>query len=59
MSKKTQEHQKDFFEGRQLFAKAYELRHIGCSNVAADVEEFETGMSFLRWIKSTNYKVTQ
>lgn len=59
IASKTAEHQKDFMEGRQMFAKAYEYRHIGCSNVTADVEEFETGMSFLRWIKSTNYKVTQ
>lgn len=57
MSKKTPDHQKDFFEGRQLFAKAYEYRHIGCSNVTADVEEFATGMDNVRWIKSTNYKV--
>lgn len=57
MSKKTVEHQKDFFEGRQLYAKAYEYRHVGCSNVTADVEEFETGMPNVRWIKSTNYQI--
>jgi len=58
ISRKTREHQKDFFEGRELFAKAYEYRHIGCSNVTADVEEFETGLTNVRWIKSTNYKIT-
>jgi hypothetical protein len=59
MSKKTTDHQKDFFEGRQLFAKAYEYRHLGYCNVKADVEEFDTGMPNVRWIKSTNYRIEQ
>jgi len=59
MSKKTTDHQKDFLEGRQLFARAYEYRHLGYRNVKADVEEFDTGMPNVRWIKSTNYRVEQ
>jgi len=59
MSKKTTDHQKDFFEGRQLFAKAYEYRHLGYRNVKADIEEFDTRIPNVRWIKSTNYRVEQ
>jgi hypothetical protein len=59
IAKKSPEDQRDFMEGRKLFAQAYEYRHIGCSNVTADVEEFDTGISYLRWIKSTNYKITK
>jgi hypothetical protein len=59
IAKKSVADQQDFIEGRKLFAQAYEYRHIGCSNVTADIEEFDTGISYLRWIKSTNYKITQ
>jgi hypothetical protein len=59
MSKKDIEHQKDFIEGRQIYANAYQFRHLGYKNVQADVEEFETGMPNVRWIKSTNYKVVE
>jgi hypothetical protein len=58
MSKKTADHQKDFIEGRQLFARAYEYRHLGYRDVKADIEEFVAGLPNVRWIKSTNYKVT-
>ena len=59
MSKKTAEHQKDFVEGRQLFARAYEYRHLGYRDVKADIEEFVAGLHNVRWIKSTNYRVEQ
>jgi hypothetical protein len=59
MTKKTIEHQQDFIEGRQLYANAYEYRHIGYQNVKADMEEFATDMPKVRWIKSTNYRIVQ
>lgn len=59
IAKKPKEHQQDFIEGRQIFANAYEYRHLGYKNVKADVEEFDTGIDRVRWIKSTNYTVVE
>lgn len=59
IAKKPKEHQQDFIEGRQIFANAYEYRHLGYKNVKADVEEFDTGIDRVRWIKSTNYMVVE
>lgn len=56
---KPKEHQQDFIEGRKIFANAFNYKHIGYMNVTADVEEYATGMDNVRWIKSTNYIVTQ
>ena len=58
MSKKNEDGQKDFFEGKKYFhERAFADRHVGYKNLTADVEEFETGIKNVRWIKSTNYKV--
>jgi len=58
MSKKKEDHQKDFFEGKQYYlTQAYNDRNIGYRNLTANVEELATGEENLRWIKSTNYKV--
>jgi hypothetical protein len=58
MSKKDQEGQKDFFEGREyLYRQAYNDRHIGYKNLEADVEELQTELLNVRWIKSTNYQI--
>ena len=60
MNKKDDSGKKDFFEGRQYFyEKAFEDRHIGHKNLIAEVEEFETGIPNLRWIKSKNYRVVK
>ncbi len=60
MSKKQIDHQKDFFEGKQYYTtQAYNDRHIGYKNLTADVEELSTGEENIRWIKSTNYKITK
>ena len=59
IAKKSSDHQKDFIEGRQIYAKAYQYRHLGYRNVKADVEEFKTELKNVRWIKSTNYKIEQ
>jgi len=60
MSKKKEDHQKDFFEGKQYyFTQAYNDRVIGYKNLTADVEELFTGEDKVRWIKSTNYKITK
>lgn len=58
MSKKTEDQQKDFYEGRKYFyEQAYKDRFIGYSNMEYDYEELSTGIDNLRWIKSTNYKI--
>jgi glycosyltransferase involved in cell wall biosynthesis len=60
MSKKKEDHQKDFFEGKQYYlTQAYNDRVIGYKNLTADVEELSTGEENVRWIKSTNYKVVR
>jgi predicted glycosyltransferase involved in capsule biosynthesis len=59
MDNKPEEHKKDFIEGRHLFLKAYEYKHLGYKNVTADVEEYETGIKNVRWLKSTNYKINE
>jgi hypothetical protein len=56
---KPKEQQQDFIEGRKIYASAYAYKHLGYKNVEADVEEFETGIENIRWIKSTNYKIKE
>ena len=59
MSKKKIEHQQDFYEGRKYFyEKAYNDRNIGYKNLIADIEEFDCGIKNVKWIKSTNYKIS-
>jgi glycosyltransferase involved in cell wall biosynthesis len=59
MQNKEQEIQKDFFEGRKyLIEQAYEQRHIGYKNLTADVQESQTDIPNVRWLKSTTYKVS-
>lgn len=58
MNKKDDLGKKDFFDGRQYFyERAFEDRHIGYKNLHADVEELETDIENVRWIKSKNYRV--
>lgn len=60
MSKKEEDHQKDFFEGKQYYlTQAYNDRSIGYKNLIADVEELSTGEENVRWIKSTNYRIVK
>jgi xylosylprotein 4-beta-galactosyltransferase len=60
MSKKDDNSIKDFIEGRRyLTEQAYNDRHIGYRNLTASVEMYQTDMNNVRWIKSTNYKVTR
>jgi beta-1,4-galactosyltransferase 4 len=56
---KSLNHQQDFFEGRKIFSQAFNYKHLGYKNVTADVEEYETGLKNVRWIKSTNYKINE
>jgi hypothetical protein len=56
---KPKEEQEDFIEGRKILANAYNYRHLGYKNVIADVEEFETNIPNVRWIKNTNYKINK
>jgi xylosylprotein 4-beta-galactosyltransferase len=58
MDKKDESTRKDFFDGRRYFYEnAFEDRHIGYKNLVADIQEMETDMQNVRWIKSKNYKV--
>lgn len=58
MSKKIEDHQKDFYEGRKYFhSQAYYDRNIGHNNIKYDFEELKTGIDNVRWIKSKNYIV--
>lgn len=58
MSKKIEDHQKDFYEGREYFYKqAYHDRNIGHRNMKYDFEELEIGIDKVRWIKSKNYVI--
>lgn len=58
MSKKIEDHQKDFYEGREYFYKqAYHDRYIGYKNMTYDFQELEVAIENVRWIKSKNYKV--
>lgn len=60
MNKKDELGKKDFFDGRKYFLeKAFEDRQIGHKNLIADVEEHETDMKNVRWIKSKNYKIVR
>jgi glycosyltransferase involved in cell wall biosynthesis len=54
---KNGQHQKDFYEGKQLYLRGYEYRHVGYNNIEYDMEELETGVDNVRWIKTTNYKI--
>lgn len=59
MENKDIEKQKDFFEGRQYFlTRAYNDRYVGYKQLYADVEELRIEIPNVRWLKSTNYKVT-
>jgi xylosylprotein 4-beta-galactosyltransferase len=59
MINKSLTHQQDFFEGRQIYSQAFNYKHLGYKNVIADIEEYETGIENVRWIKSTNYKINK
>jgi beta-1,4-galactosyltransferase 4 len=59
IAKKSPADQKDFIEGRQIYANAYQYQHLGYRNVTAEVEEFKTSIPNVKWIKSTNYTITQ
>jgi predicted glycosyltransferase involved in capsule biosynthesis len=50
--------QKDFFEGRQyLLTQAYNDKHIGYTNLVAEVEESNSDIPNVLWLKSTNYNI--
>lgn len=60
MEKKPEDVQRDFAAGREyLYKQAYEDRGIGYRNLTSMVEMYQTDMDNVRWIKSTDYKVTR
>jgi len=54
---KPKEEQEDFILGRQMLANFKTYKHLGYKSVTADIEEFETDIPNVRWIKNTNYKI--
>jgi hypothetical protein len=57
MNKKDDSGRKDFFDGRKYFhEKAFEDRNIGYKNLLADVEELQTDMENVRWLKVKNFE---
>jgi glycosyltransferase involved in cell wall biosynthesis len=55
---KSKDAQEDFITGRKyLIERSYSERHIGYRQLTADVEELQTDMPNVRWLKSTNYEV--
>lgn len=56
---KSEQVQKDFYEGKQLYLKGYEYRHIGYRNLQYTKHELDTGLEKVRWIKSDNYTIVK
>lgn len=54
---KSEQIQKDFYEGKQMYLKGYEYKHIGYNNIEYTLEEIETGIPKVRWVRSNNYKI--
>jgi glycosyltransferase involved in cell wall biosynthesis len=53
------EKQQDFLEGRKYFLnQAFNDRHVGYKNLTADVEESNSDIPNVRWLKSNNYIIT-
>jgi glycosyltransferase involved in cell wall biosynthesis len=50
-------YQKDFYEGRTLYANAYQYRNVGYANIEYTLEEILTDIKNVKWIKSNNYQV--
>lgn len=56
---KSEQVQKDFYEGKQLYFKGYEYRHVGYNNIQYTKQEISTGLEKVGWIKSNNYIVAK
>ena len=60
MNKKDDDGKKDFFDGKKYYIEnAFKERHIGFTNLIADIEEYDVGIQNVRWIKSKNYEVIE
>lgn len=60
MNLKDDNGRKDFFDGKKYYIeRAFEERHIGYKNMKADIEEYDSGISNVRWIKSKNYRIIE
>jgi hypothetical protein len=57
MHLKSEQDQKDFYEGKMLYHRGYEYKDVGFKNLKYTLEEIETGIEKVRWIKSNNYTV--
>ena len=60
MHHKSQDMQKDFIEGRQLYSNAFKYKDIGYKNMTWDEEVFNLeGYDNIKWVKSTNYSINE
>jgi glycosyltransferase involved in cell wall biosynthesis len=50
-------YQEDFYEGRTLYANAYQYRNVGYANIKYTLEEISTDIKNVKWIKSNNYQI--
>jgi hypothetical protein len=57
MHLKPEQDQRDFHEGKVLYQKAYDYRHVGYNNIEYTLEEISTELENIKWIKSNNYKI--
>lgn len=58
MHLKSEEVQKDFYEGKLLYEQGFKYRNIGYKNIEYTLEEIPTALEKVRWFKSNNYKVS-
>ena len=54
---KSEQDQKDFYEGRILYINAFQYKHIGYNNMEYTLEEIPTIFENVKWLKSNNYKI--
>lgn len=54
---KSEQVQNDFYQGKIIYQKGYEYRHVGYNNIEYTLEEVPTEILNVRWFKSDNYKI--
>ena len=57
MHLKSEQDQKDFYEGKMLYLKGHEYKHVGYKNLEYTLENIEVNLENVRWVKSSNYKI--
>jgi beta-1,4-galactosyltransferase 4 len=54
---KSEQDQKDFYDGKMIYNNAYKYKHVGYNNIEYVLETIPTKISNIKWIKSYNYKI--